>query len=93
LRGSDMNALVFWMVYFGAARNDRIHIEVTGPDGQVVVENDIVQEKDRAQQFYSVGRKVTDGAIVSGVYTGTATVVREGAEVVSRRIVKTVAVE
>jgi hypothetical protein len=65
---------------------------VTGPDGRVFATQDIVQEKNRARQFYFVGKKVDGNALAPGVYTGKATVVRDGNEV-RGEIVKTVTLE
>ena len=65
-----MQALSFWMVFFGAARGDRVRLEVTGPDGRIFAERDIVQEKDRARQFYFVGKRAKPDHLLAGVYSG-----------------------
>jgi len=93
MRRADLQALTFWMVYFGASRGDRIHIEVTGPDGRAFAAQDIVQEKDRARQFYFVGKKVDGSTLAPGSYTGKAIVARDGKEMLREDIVKTVTLE
>ena len=81
------------MVYFGAARGDRVRLEVTGPDGRIFAERDIVQEKDRARQFYFVGKRAKPDHLLAGVYSGRATLVRDGGNVLKGEIVKTVPLE
>lgn len=93
MRRADLKALSFWMVYFGPARGDRIHIEVTGPDGSVFAQQDVVQEKTRARQLYFVGKKVDGKELAAGVYTGKATLVRDGQVVLTGEIAKTVTLE
>ena len=93
MRRTDLQALSFWMVYFGAARGDRIHMEVRGPDGSFFAQQDIVQEKSRARQFYFIGKKVEGKRLLPGVYTGKATLVRERQDVLMGEIVKTVTLD
>ena len=93
MRRADLKALSFWMAYFGPARGDRIHMEVTAPDGSVFAKQDIVQDKTRARQFYFVGKKVDGKQMLPGLYTGKATLVREGSEVLTGEIAKTVTLE
>lgn len=70
--------LAFWAGIYGAAAGDRIHIEIRDPGGRVFAERDIVQEKDRARQFYYVGRKRAGDLFPAGAWTGRMTLVREG---------------
>lgn len=70
--------LAFWAGIYGAAAGDRVRIEIRDPGGRVFAERDIVQEKDRARQFYYVGRKRGGDPFPAGVWTGRATLVREG---------------
>ena len=93
LRREDLDALSFWMIYFGAVRDDRIRIEVTDPDGKPFVQQEFAQGENRARQFYFAGKKATGEALKRGTYTGKATVVHKGAEVRKDEIVKTVTLE
>lgn len=93
MRRADLKALSFWMVYFGPARGDRIHIEVTGPDGRLFAEQDIVQEKNRARQFYFIGKKAEGKDLPPGVYIGKATLVRDGQDALTGEISKAVMLE
>jgi hypothetical protein len=82
------------MVYFGAARGDRVLMEVTGPDGKVLMRHEFAQEKDRARQFYYVGRKASDGALKPGVYTGKAVLVRgSGQDALKNEATRTLSIE
>jgi len=65
----SVTALTFWATIYGAALDDRIVMEITGPAGESFAKREIVQEKTRAQQFYFVGRKTQDG-LPPGTYTG-----------------------
>lgn len=93
LRRAELKALTFWMVYFGAALGDRISIELTDPDGKVFLQQEFVQEKNRARQFFFAGRKATGETLKPGIYTGKATVVRDGSEVHRREMVRSVTLE
>jgi hypothetical protein len=93
MRREDLTALSFWMVYFGATRGDRIRLEVTAPDGRILIQRDLVQEKNRARQFYFVGKKAEPEGFLPGVYTGKAILMRDGADVLKGEIVKTVKLE
>ena len=65
------------MLLFGAARGDQIRLEVTGPDGEIFAERNIVQDKRRALQFYFTGKKAKPGGLAPGVYRGKASLVRD----------------
>jgi len=68
--------LTFWVAMFGAADGDRIRLEIRDPQGALLSEREIVQGRDRARQFYFVGRRNRDGRLVRGVYSGTVELVR-----------------
>lgn len=67
---------VFWFVYFGARKGDLIAMTITTPSGQTLAEHDVVQDKDRARQYYFTGRKLNQGFPERGLYKGTAKVTR-----------------
>ncbi len=70
-------ALVFWAAVYGARAGDKIHIGITGPDGRVLAARDIVQDKDRARQYYYVGKKSDLHAPAAGNYAGLFTLERD----------------
>jgi murein DD-endopeptidase len=93
LRRAELKVLSFWMVYFGAALGDRVSIEVMDPQGKVFVQHEFVQKKNRARQFFFTGKKAAGETLIPGIYTGKATVVREGATVLRGEMVKSVVLE
>ena len=84
-------ALTFWTAFYGVQAGDRIHMTITAPDGNPFAEHDIVQEKDKARQFYYIGRPSKAG-LKPGIYKGIANLARTGKPPVSRSIERTVAV-
>jgi murein DD-endopeptidase MepM/ murein hydrolase activator NlpD len=93
LRRAALKALSFWMVYFGAVLGDRIGIEIMDPEGKVFVQQQFVQEKNRARQFIFTGKKAAGETLKPGTYTGKVTVVRDGSTVAKGGMVKTVTLE
>jgi len=73
---SDSAVLAFWIIIYGAAAGDRIHMEIIGPGDAVVVKRDTVQEKTRARQYYYVGRQFGETLAPPGHYTGVVTLSR-----------------
>ena len=76
LHRGDSKALVFWIMIYGAAAGDRIHLDIIGPGDAVVVRRDTVQDKTRARQFYYVGQKFGEALAPPGHYTGVVTLSR-----------------
>ena len=74
----DVDALVYWVGFFQGQKEDRIRLEVRGPDGSLFAERDIVMEKDKARQFYFTGRSLKGRALKPGVYEGRAVFSRKG---------------
>ncbi len=76
LHRGGSEALVFWIMIYGAAAGDRIHMDIIGPGDAVVVRRDIVQDKTRARQYYYVGQKFGEALAPPGHYTGVVTLSR-----------------
>jgi hypothetical protein len=93
IRGREAQGLSFWMVFFGAARGDRIRLKVTGPNGEVFAARNIVQDKRRALQFYFTGKKAKPGGLVPGVYTGKASLERDTGDLPIGEVTKRVIIE
>ncbi|MGH8248482.1 MAG: M23 family metallopeptidase, partial [Gammaproteobacteria bacterium] len=70
-------ALTFWAAFFGLAKSDQIRLEIRDPQGQILSDRDITQERDRARQFYYVGRRLKSVELSPGAYTGIARISRE----------------
>ncbi|MCB9990212.1 MAG: M23 family metallopeptidase [Rhodospirillales bacterium] len=67
---SSANALTFWVAMYGVAKDDQIAIEIRKPDGTIFARQNITQPKDRARQFYFIGRKINEDGLAPGTYTG-----------------------
>jgi hypothetical protein len=74
---SSSPALVFWAAIYGAAKDDIIDLEIIAPDGSELAKRSIVQEKNRARQYYYSGRNAAQG-LMPGTYTATAKLRRGG---------------
>ncbi len=70
-----IDALTYWVGLYGMHEGDQITLSITAPDGSVFATQTLTQEKDRARQFYYVGRKIGD-PLLPGAYKGMATIRR-----------------
>ncbi len=77
LRQSDTRILSFWAILFGVAAGDLIELEIQGPDGGIIAQKEIIQDKNRARQFYYIGKDYKSTVAASGVYTGVVTLSRQ----------------
>ncbi|MBY6139125.1 M23 family metallopeptidase [Leisingera daeponensis] len=77
---ADAPAMVFWAYAFGSRAGDRLELAVTGPGGEVVSHSEAL-ERTQAQLFRAAGRRLRGGQWPAGTYTGTARLLRNGAEV------------
>ncbi len=68
--------LIFWFAYFAAEKGDRIAMTLTGPRGTVLAEQQVVQESDKARQYYFTGRVTPIRGVDEGIYKGEARVTR-----------------
>jgi hypothetical protein len=69
------DALTYWTALYGVQAGDRVQMTVTDPDGTVFAAREIVQETDKARQFYYIGRS-TKGGIPPGAYKAGTTWMR-----------------
>lgn len=83
-------ALVFWTAIYGAAKDDAIELEIMGPDGKTFTKRSIIQDKDRARQYYYTGRKAQNG-LARGSYTARAILRRAGIE--DREITRSITID
>jgi len=75
--GGDAPALVFWTSLFGGQGGDELHSRLIAPDGNVMAENRLVLEVNKAQYFSFTGRKRPDGGWPAGLYRGEYKLFRE----------------
>lgn len=74
---ADAPALVFWAYYFGPRAGDQVRLEITGPEG-AFFEDVFMVEKTQARAFRAGGKKLR-APLPAGPWTGTATLIRQGA--------------
>lgn len=83
---NDSRALVFWAAFYSVNEGDEITLKITDPNGRTFVERPVIQEENRARQYYYTGRKRSD-KLIPGEYTGTATIKRgENEQTLSKTI-------
>ncbi len=81
---TNENTLIFWSALYGVQKNDQIHIIIKNPDGKIFAQRKIIQEKNRAQQYYYTGRKLKDQVLKRGNYSARITIKRENFEPFTR---------
>jgi murein DD-endopeptidase MepM/ murein hydrolase activator NlpD len=69
-------ALVLWVEIFGVQAGDWLRFRVTGPDGALLLEQEVPIERTQAWRFAFAGTHVRTGTWPLGVYTGTVTLMR-----------------
>lgn len=74
---SNAPALVIFGFGFGAKKGDQMHLVLNGPQG-VMLDQMIDVEKDQAQLFKAIGKRLTSDAWQSGTYSGSVSLVRNG---------------
>ena len=84
----DAPALVLWAYAYGSQSGDKLHLAITGPDG-TWFENETTLEKGQAQ-FFRAGGKKSRTALPTGVWTGTASLLRNGSLLETRSVAITV---
>lgn len=70
-----IEALTYWVGLYGMHEGDQITLSITAPDGTTFATQTLTQERDRARQFYYVGRKIGD-PLLPGEYRGMAVIRR-----------------
>lgn len=70
-------ALTFWIAVFGVAQHDHIYMEIRDPRGRIFAQREITQPKDRARQFYFVGKRTRNQKLIKGSYIGSVTLSRD----------------
>ncbi|WP_293576134.1 M23 family metallopeptidase [Phaeobacter sp.] len=71
------SALVYWAYAFGSRTGDRLQLDITGPNGPVLQQEDQL-EKPQAQLFRAAGRRIRGVGLQPGLYQATATLIRAG---------------
>jgi hypothetical protein len=82
---ADSAALVYWVDLFGLQGDDRLILELTGPEGQLAASNDVIP-RSKAAYFAFAGVKRPKTGWLPGIYRGTLRVERKGAVAAEDRI-------
>lgn len=82
-------AFILWTEIFGVEAGDSLHMRLTGPGGEVLVESTTPLETRLARRFQFIGKKRRAAAWPAGDYRGDITLTREVngvVQVVSRTV-------
>jgi len=74
---ADAKALVFWAYMMGARKNDELVMQLTAPDGHVMLTKQAVFPRNRAVQFFYIESKPLTNYWLSGTYTGEVVMIRK----------------
>lgn len=73
---TNAEALTFWVALYGVRKDDRIFMEIRDPDDRPFARRETLQDRDRARQYYFVGKSNKRGALPTGAYSGSAVLIR-----------------
>ena len=76
-------ALVFWIDVFGLQAGDRLHLQLTGPDGGIMADSETPIDRPKAQYFAFAGARRPSGGWKTGFYVGKLEVLRGDSIVVN----------
>jgi len=78
----EKGVMTFWVTILGAREGDKIAMEIQDPNGNEFARSEITQEKNRARQFYYVGKRLDKDTVLEGAYTASIKIIRtnEGKE-------------
>ena len=76
--GADAPALVLWVVTLGIEAGDRLHLQITGPDGGAVFSQDKEMERTQIRRLDFGGRRKRGDGWAPGLYVGDVRLVRPG---------------
>ncbi len=86
----DTELLAGWGMLYGVRTGDVITMKIFDPNNKLINSHEIIQEKERARQFYYTGKKLKGVPLAEGVYTITTTLTRPATDKnVEQRIDKT----
>ncbi|MGB0670433.1 MAG: M23 family metallopeptidase [Rhodospirillales bacterium] len=83
---ADAPLLALWVEIFNLAAEDKVEFRITDPQGKTVYATAKRLEKRQARWTYFVGKRRKGGPFAPGDYSGSVRVVREGAELVARKV-------
>lgn len=72
----EKGVMTFWVTILGAREGDKIAMEIKDPNGNEFARSDITQDKNRARQFYYVGKRLKRDSVLEGAYTASVKITR-----------------
>lgn len=78
-------ALYLWAHIFGLRRSDSLSMELRLPNGEVLVRNETIAERNRAVWFSFIGKKRSGAHWPVGEYVGTIRLLHQGKLVISEQ--------
>ncbi|KIC50338.1 M23 family metallopeptidase [Tateyamaria sp. ANG-S1] len=76
----DAPAIVVFGYAFGGKAGDRMQLRIDGPGGELI-EQTVELDRNQAQFFRAVGKRLTTASWPTGRYTGTVILRRDGREI------------
>ena len=73
-------ALVIWAYTYRLKKGDRVHTQITSPDGTVVSSHDSVIKQNKARRFLYAGKKRKKLYWPEGIYQGEVSITRQLAD-------------
>lgn len=70
-------AVVVFGYAFGTQKGDEMHLTLKGPNG-MIVDQKVLIEKQQAQMFRAVGKRLNGASWPTGIYSGSAALLRNG---------------
>ena len=67
---ADAEALVLWVDIFGVHADDRIRVQITAPDGRVILDRELRIDRTQARRFMFAGLRRQGPQWPSGTYQG-----------------------
>lgn len=78
--GAQAPALVFWANLYGTRAGDKLHLVLTGPEGEIAAQ-DVGLDRTQARAMRAIGRKLRGAGWPAGNYDGIATLQRDGRQI------------
>lgn len=73
----DVPAIVVFGYAFGTQKGDQMHLVISGPNGDIIDHTEVLK-KNQAFTFRAAGKSLKSASWPTGVYTGSATLIRGG---------------
>lgn len=82
---AQASGMVLWAYLYGTRAGDRLELALQGPEGQIIADR-LALERTQAQSFRAIGKRLRAARWPAGLYSGTATLMRNGIEIDRRAV-------